>query len=173
MIPVLQTGAGFALAALMIVAGVSKLRAPDAARAAVATYELLPAALARRLALPLAAAETFAGLALALPASRAAGAAVALALLLLYTAAVASMLARGKAGRDCGCGGIVDGVPVGAGLLLRNLLLCALALACLAWQAGPPSGTQWLAAAGVGALLWTLLAGVDFLLARERQLADD
>ena len=97
--------------------------------AVLAEYRLLPAAASLPLGIALAGAELALALALALcvpPLAREAAFAAAL-LLALYGAAIAIELARGIDLEDCGCG--FGARPLEAGLLLRNALLVAAALA--------------------------------------------
>jgi hypothetical protein len=171
---VLLAGVSLALGVLMAGAGISKLRAPRAAVAAIEVYGLVPPRAAALLATPLAIAELVSGLAIALPASRAAGAAMVLLLLSIYTVAVGILLARGRVGADCGCGSLVGGVPIGFGLLSRNLVLCGAALASACMRAEAPRGlAQWSAVALIALLGWSLCTASDLLLARERLMADD
>lgn len=171
---VVLTGVSVALGVLMAGAGVAKLRAPRAAVAAIVDYGLVPPRVATLLATPLAVAEILAGIAIAWPGSRIAGAATVLFLLSIYTLAVGSMLVRGRAGADCGCGGLVGEVPIGFGLLARNLVLCAAALASACLPADAPHGlAQWSVVALIAAFAWSLITVADLLLARERLLADD
>ena len=51
---------------------------------------------------------------------------LALSLLLLYAAAIAINLLRGRRDMDCGCGG--EATPIGWGLVMRNIVLAVLAL---------------------------------------------
>jgi hypothetical protein len=115
------------LALLFLFAAAHKLRAPRAFAEVLADYRLLPAG--DPLAFGVALAVTELALALGLcvaPLARAAALGAA-CLLALYAGAVAVNLARGRDEIDCGCG--VGARPLGAGLLLRNGLLVAVALA--------------------------------------------
>jgi len=113
------------LALLFAVSAAHKLRAPRVFAAQLAAYRLLPAAAARPCAFALACAEI--ATAALLAATSAAGAVGALLLLALYSGAVAITLLRGRDAIDCGCGFAPR--PLGAGLLARNALLGAAALA--------------------------------------------
>lgn len=100
-----------------------KLRDVGAFRSALLGYDVLPRAALRSIAVSLPALElTTAG---ALLAGARLGCGSAALLLLLYAAAMAINLARGRRDLDCGCGGIAGGQRVSAGLVLRNLVLAA------------------------------------------------
>ena len=171
---VLLLGAGVALGLQFGIAGTSRLARPALALQAVRSYELLSPAVARAVALPLATLEVLVAPTIAWPEGRVFAAPVVLALLLVYTVAVAMMLRRGRAGADCGCGGLVGGIPIGPGLLVRNMAMCALALACTVLKAPPPQlPAQWVVGTLIGVGGWSLLLVIDLMLARERVLADD
>src|SRR5262249_14927936 len=68
------------------------------------------------------------------------GLAWAAALLGLYAAAIAVNLARGRRHLDCGCTGPALRRPISGWLVLRNLVLVAIAPADLAPLATPPLG---------------------------------
>lgn len=170
--PVFSHAAAAVVGAVLLIGALEKLREPELFGDAVENYRLLPAAVvpvfARALPLP----EALAG-ALLLPlATRALGALLALALLLMFTAAIAINVARGRDRIDCGCGGS-EYTPLGPGLILRNLALMLPAVVALA----PPAGraTVWLdfVAAGLATLF---LLGLYFLanamLGRQSRLLD-
>ena len=119
-----------ALGALLIVAGLLKLRDPTAFATEIANYQLLPGGGAV-LAAILPAIEVVVGTSLlVLPrAWRRAAAGAALALFVMFTAAVASAYFR-RINIDCGCFG-TGGGPIGALTLLRNLALIAMAVVVL------------------------------------------
>jgi hypothetical protein len=128
--PVVAHAAASALAAVFLLAGIGKLRDPMTFQMAVEGYELLPAAAVRAIGWLLPLAELAAGGLLLMTATRTAGALLALALLVVFCAAISANLLRGRAGIDCGCGWGPQ-IPVGPGLLLRNLVLVVAALALL------------------------------------------
>jgi len=147
-----------ALLALLLAGGaLAKLRDLSGFAAAVAGYRLLPAALAGPAAAGFVAAELAlaAGLWLA---PRPAGLGAA-ALLVLYGAAIAVNLARGRRDIDCGCGGPLGRQSLSEALVLRNLLLACAAMASALPVA--PRALAWLdaftlaAAIGAGAALYT------------------
>lgn len=120
------TVARVALALLFVLAGVLKLRDPTRFALEIANYQLLPA-LAPYLALVLPSVEVVAGGALLLgPRSLRLGAALLVAFLLLaFTGAVATVVARGI-NVECGCFG-GGGGPVTLLTLIRDVALLALA----------------------------------------------
>jgi len=125
--PVLSAVLRASLALLFGVAAAHKLRAPRAFAAVLAEYRLLPAAASLPLGIALAGAELALALALCVPPLAREAALAAALLLALYGAAIAIELARGIDLEDCGCG--FGARPLEAGLLLRNALLVAAALA--------------------------------------------
>lgn len=127
--PAVQLVLRGSLALLFAAAARHKLRDPAGFRAALAGYALLPARVVAPAARLLAVLELAAALLLCAPGTRAAGAVLAAALLLLYGAAIGANLLRGRIGIDCGCAGPVAR-RLGADLLLRNALLLAAACVC-------------------------------------------
>ncbi|HEX3696858.1 MAG TPA: MauE/DoxX family redox-associated membrane protein [Polyangia bacterium] len=128
-----------ALAAVLIVAGVLKLRDPTAFATEIANYQLLPA-LAPYLAAALPATEVLVGMALLVFPSvwRRSAALAAAAQFAMFLLAVGSAYLRGI-NIECGCFG-TGGGPITALTLLRNLLLMAAALAVLRWERTAPAG---------------------------------
>ena len=147
-----------------------KLRGPRLFAAQLAEYRLLPAVASLPATLALAGAELAVAVALATPAAARAGAGAGLLLLALYSGAVAINLLRGRHAIDCGCGFAPR--PLGAGLLARNALLAAAALAAtlptlpraLGWVDVPAIAGGTLAAALV-------FAAADGIAARLASLA--
>lgn len=119
--------AALLLAGIFLPSAWSKLRAMDELEGIVADYRLLPEPLVRPVARALPIAEIAAGLLLLWPATRAAGALLAMALLLLFAFAMAVNLARGRREIDCGCFLGRQKERIGWLLVARNLLLVALA----------------------------------------------
>lgn len=101
--PVLVWIARLAIVGLFAAAGLSKLRRPATFREAVAAYDLLPARVVAAAAVAMAAAEVIGAALLLWPAGRFAGAVLLGALLLIFSAAIAINVARGRADVDCGC----------------------------------------------------------------------
>jgi hypothetical protein len=116
-----------ALALLFLVAAAHKLRDRAVFRATFAEYRILPEAISTLVPL----AELVVAVLLLVPAASALGEIGAAALLLLYGAAVGVNLARGRRHIDCGCAGPHARRQIGAGIVVRNALLAAAALAAL------------------------------------------
>lgn len=90
-------------AVLFAAAGLSKLRQQAAFRDAITAYELLPRPVVAPAALVLAAAEIAAAALLLWPAGTWAGALLLWTMLLLFSAAIAVNIRRGRTDIDCGC----------------------------------------------------------------------
>lgn len=105
-------------------------------RATVASYRLLPAALAPAAAGVVVVLEAAVVVLLLTPPLRAAGAALAAALLIAYAAAMGANLARGRTNLDCGCFGAGRRRQVRWGMVRRNLVLAALAVPAALLPAG-------------------------------------
>jgi thiol-disulfide isomerase/thioredoxin len=161
------------LAAVFAVAGVAKLADRRGTLEAVVDFGA-PERLAASLALLLPLAElTVAGL-LLFPATAEAGAIGALALLLLFSAAVALSLARGRA-PNCHCFGQLHSAPASWKTLARNGLLAGIAVLALVGSLARPerSAVAWIGrldpaqllalAAGVIALAVLVVGGAVFL----------
>jgi hypothetical protein len=127
--PVLAGALRVALALLLLPAAWHKARDPARFRAALAGYGLLPERALPAAPWLLAAAELAVGAALLLPGSGAPPALAAAALLALYAGAMVAALAAGRRGIECGCGGPAGARPLGPGLVARNAVLAAAALA--------------------------------------------
>lgn len=145
--PVAALALRASLSLLLAGAALAKLRDLAGFGAAVAGYRLLPEAFAAPAAAAFVAAELAlaAGLWLA-PAPAALGAA---ALFALYGLAIAANLARGRRDIDCGCGGPRGRQPLSAGLVVRNLVLVAAALASA--LPAPVRALAWLDLVTLGA----------------------
>lgn len=143
-----------------------KLAAPGRFRAVVESYQLLPHAAAPVVSALLAAAEVVLALLLVTGFAQAfAGGAIA-ALMLVYAGALQVNVHHGRTGLDCGCAGPAARVPVSGALVVRNVMLAAMALLL----ALPSSGraVSWGDFAGAAAATATLVA---CWMASERLLA--
>ncbi len=133
------------LAAVFAVAAVAKLADREGSRRAAVDFGV-PAGLGGLVALVIPLAEL--AVAVALLPSRTAvwGGLGALALLLLFSAAIVSSLARGRA-PDCHCFGQLHSEPAGRRTLLRNGALAAMALLVVAagWNDPGLSAVAWIA----------------------------
>jgi uncharacterized membrane protein YphA (DoxX/SURF4 family) len=122
------------LAAVFATAGLAKLRDREGTRTALTGFGAPTAAIpALSLLLPLAELAV-AGCLLVDPMVRTGGAG-ALLLLAAFSAAIAVSLAQGRT-PDCHCFGRLHSAPIGAGTLVRNLVLAALSALVVAGGAG-------------------------------------
>jgi methylamine utilization protein MauE len=166
--PTLPLIARVGLALLFVAAAVPKIRDGAAFRVAVAEYRLVPATLVAAAAAATIATELATAALLAVPASAAVGALVAAALLVVYAGAIAINLARGRRDIDCGCG-FGGRQPLGAWLVVRNLVLAGAALATPA--VAPSRALHWVDAVtvvGAVAALGALHAAASALAANVR-----
>ncbi|MCX7630446.1 MAG: methylamine utilization protein MauE [Geminicoccaceae bacterium] len=154
--PALYAAAWFLLLAVFALALPGKLRDFEAFVGTVRNYRLLPAVLARPVALGIVAAELSVLLGLLLPWTRSAAAALAASLLALFACAVAVNLARGRRGIDCGCFRTLLRERLSWWHVARNGFLCAAAL-FVATAAPRPAGFLDLAVAALAAASFVLL----------------
>lgn len=173
----IAAASAIALSWLMAASGVAKLRNRRDHARALDAYALLPAGAGRWLVPALGVAECAAAAAIWPRGTRVAAAVLMLALLVLYSAAIAINLVRGRRDIECGCGGAATHVPLSGWLLARNAALMAAALAvCAAPHALALAAASWpaaLAALAVATLLVLLYNGANFLLSRDTLLQDD
>jgi hypothetical protein len=146
-----RSGIGLMLAG----AGIAKLSRRETFRDAVAAYRLLPLPLVEPAALALPVAEIAIGLGLIAGVWMAGTAVAGAALLLVFAAAIAINLLRGRTDVDCGCDPTATPKPIAWNMVWRNLGLVALLLACLA-PAPALSLDLSLAAAATGGLAFLL-----------------
>jgi len=168
MLPVvLADAASWALAGVLGVAAVHKVKNHLQFRGILDQYRIMPPPLVPAAAAVVVALEWAVCLMLVVPPWRWLGAALAAGLLLLYGAAIAlNLYGRGRTSMDCGCGGAAT--PLSGWLLLRNGLLALLAGA--PWLAAPPADSGWaggILAALMTALLWLAYAVGNQLLANQ------
>ena len=125
------------IALLFASAAVHKLRDLKGFDEIFAAYGVLPTALARlSRAVPIL--EFAVAVGLLIPASRRYAAAAGIALLLVYAAAIAVNLRRGRRDLACGCGGPNERRPIAAWMVWRNIAIAAAATIALAtWTARP------------------------------------
>ena len=164
--PVIDVTLRMALALLFFVAAGHKLQDLGRFGATLAEYRLLPARLVPLAAALVVAVEVAAAGALLVPGARAAGLLSAATLLLVYGAAVAINLARGRRDIDCGCAGPAVRRPISGALVARNAALAALALAGL--FPVHPRALLWvdaLTVAGATAALAAFYASLDRMIA--------
>ena len=165
--PVISVALRCVLAALFATAAWHKATDLPRFRATLIAYRLLPPSLGRSVAALVPGLELAIAVGLLLPAYRWAAYA-ATALLGFYSVAIAVNLARGRRNIDCGCFGRAARMPLHEGLLARNALLIACAIAVpLPLRVRP---LVWVDALTVGLLVTvTILLWVSFW--RLRQLA--
>ena len=173
----IAAASAIALSWLMAAAGVAKLRHLQDHARALDAYALLPAGAGRWLVPVLGIAELAAAAAIWPRGTRVAAVVLMLALLVLYSAAIAINLVRGRRDIECGCGGAATHVPLSGWLFARNAALMAAALAVYAVpHALALAAASWraaLAALAVATLLVLLYNGANFLLSRDTLLQDD
>lgn len=128
--PALQWVLRLGLGMLFGVAAWHKLRAPEAFRAALRGYDLLPERAVDATTRMLPALELMAAAGFLLPGTARGAALLAASLLLLYTSAVAISLLRGRRDIACGCAGPAAARTIGSDLVVRNVVLLAAAVAC-------------------------------------------
>ncbi len=154
--PVIDVTLRTALALLFFVAAGHKLQNLGRFRATLAEYRLLPAGLVPLAAALVVSVEVAAAGALLVPGARAAGLLSAATLLVVYGAAVAINLARGRRDIDCGCAGPAVRRPISGALVARNAALAALALAGLVPVR--PRALLWVDGLTVAGATWALAA---------------
>jgi hypothetical protein len=126
--PAISWVIALSVAALFAVAAVHKLRDWARFREVVRNYQLLPHGLAPLGAATAIALEIASALLILAVPSRPVGALLAATLLVGYATAMAINLARGRVQLDCGCLGIGRRQPVRWWMVMRNLVVAALAL---------------------------------------------
>lgn len=172
--PALFHGLTLGLGLLFLVAGAGKLAAPRRFATAVAGYRLLPAAASLPVAILLAGSEVAAGVAAISFAERLQSAALAVCafLLLLYAAAMAINLGRGRRAVDCGCTtAVTTARAIGWDLVLRNGVLACLATAAAALGT-TERGLIWLDAVtstGIASILLVAYATIETIFALGRK----
>lgn len=150
-----------AVALILFSAAWHKFAEPSAFLAALAGYRMLPGGLLPIMSRAVPVLETVLGAGLLIPATRNAALAGAALLLGLYATAIGVNLLRGRSYIDCGCGGAAQ--PVSWGLVARNGVIAAAALAV----SGPTTARSldWLDA--VTLLLGVLAFFITYLMADE------
>ena len=136
--PAFAALSGLLLAVVFGAAALAKLRELDVFGGVVEQYRLLPAVLVGPFVRILPIVELGAALALLLPATRALAAATLIGLLVLFAAAMAINLARGRSDIDCGCFIGVQKQRISWALVVRNLVLAGFGLTLLVEGTGRP-----------------------------------
>ena len=166
----LDPAAGFLLigffALLFASAALPKLRDPRHFGEVLRAYRVLPEH-AVRLASLVPFAELAVAAGLLVPGVRFGAALGGTAMLLVYAAAIAVNLARGRRDLACGCGGPDDARPIAAWMVGRNLLLALLlAVTVLPWSARALLPTDLMTVGGGAAVATLLYVCLDRLLGR-------
>ena len=147
----LLTALSYVLALMLLVAAAEKLLAWPAWQSALAAYRLVPGAIFPVAAFVIPATEAAAAVSL-MTGARPAGPAAGAALMLLYAAAMAINLKRGRIDLDCGCNPAGRAKPIAWGLVGRNLALAGLfGLAALPLPSVGPWGHMLAAASALAA----------------------
>ena len=154
--PTLALAAALVLAAIFGPAGLAKLVARDTFAGVVANYRLLPEWLVTPTAVVLPCVEIAVAIGLLFAATRPGAALVALVLLLLFAAAMAINLLRGRRDIDCGCAIGRLRERIGWPLVARNLMLAVIAV-LLASGTPLERPFQWLDLVSVAATLACIL----------------
>lgn len=141
--PTLALTGALILAVVFGSAGPPKLTSRDAFQGVLANYRLLPQPLIAPIAVALPCAEILIAIGLVVPATRSIAALCAALLLLLFAAAMAINLLRGRRDIDCGCAMGLLRERIGWPLVARNLLLAAVALV-IAWGVPVARPLGWL-----------------------------
>ncbi len=140
---------------IFIVAAAAKLRHRDVLPGVIANYRLLPDWLVLPAAVALPVAEIVIGVALLVDRWPVAAPLAGIALLLVFAAAMAINIRRGRTQIDCGCGLSALRQGLGWPLVVRNLALAA--LLALRLPGGPAlAGSEVLVAAMSGGVLFLL-----------------
>lgn len=126
--PLISLVVATGLALLFAVAVTHKLSAWSQFRETLANYRLLPAALVGLFAVAIVVVEVLIVIGCILPVTRADAALLAIVMLLVYAAAMAMNLSRGRVLVDCGCGGFGQRQPLEWWMVRRNVLLAAVGL---------------------------------------------
>jgi len=130
--PMLQHTAALTLALVFGAAAYGKFTAWDEFEGVVQNFRVLPRALVPLVARLLPPLEALAAAAVLVPASRTAAGVVMAVLLAVFALGISVNLARGRVDIDCGCFRSSLKQNLSAWLVLRNLLLVVLAMACIA-----------------------------------------
>lgn len=155
--PMLQHTAAATLALVFGAAAYGKFTAWDEFEGVVQNFRVLPRSLVPLVAKLLPPLEAVAAAAILVPALRAAAGGVMAVLLAVFALGIAINLARGRLDIDCGCFRSSLKQNLSAWLVLRNLLLLVLAVACVTAPTGRELGAADLFFALMGALVLFLV----------------
>jgi uncharacterized membrane protein YphA (DoxX/SURF4 family) len=161
------------LSYLFVTTGYHKLFNGDDLARTISEYRILPLAWSRAVSRVLPVVELGVGIGLLIPILHTVAAAVACLLLFSYTTAIAVNVRRGRRDLDCGCAGPGQEQFVSGGLLIRNGVLCSLALVLVFSPVShhPPMQTIGLSVALLATLLSVFLYHLfNQLLANQQKL---
>jgi Ca2+/Na+ antiporter len=145
------------LAAVFAHASYGKISASDEFAGVVHNFQVLPRSLNRLFAATLPFIEMLVALALLVPQTRSIGALAACVLLGVFAVAIAINLRRGRTHIDCGCFRANVAQPISIWMVVRNLILMAIAMvAVLGAPATDMDVSRWLIA-GVSAVTLFML----------------
>ena len=128
---------------IFIYSSVDKVADPARFAVAVRGYDLLPLPLTNVFALVLAWAELIAGIMLVFGVYARQAAAAVLLLIIMFTGAIGMTMVRGMV-IDCGCFSNEGGTQTGYWLVVRNVLLGAMALIIMRYDTGSAGLTRYL-----------------------------
>jgi hypothetical protein len=136
--PALATLIVACTAVLFVSAAIHKFRDLHRFDEIFAAYGLVPLRTQLRLSRTVPSLEALVAAGLLFEASRSVAVYVGVALLLVYAAAIAYNLSRGRRDLACGCGGPDDRRPIAGWMVWRNVLIAGLAaLSLLPWNPRP------------------------------------
>lgn len=151
----LQQSLALMIALIYGTAAVSKVMAWQELPGVVGNFRILPAALVPAFSVALPIIEALIAAALLIDATRHIAACAAALLFMIFAAALAVNLRRGRLQIDCGCFRSDLKQPISLALVLRNLLLAVCALLVAApGTAVPLSALEWTLAAGAALSLF-------------------
>lgn len=156
LLPLIGVAASVAVALLLAIAGIDKLRHRDLLPGVIANYRLLPDALVAPAALLLPVAELLVAVGLVAGIAPLAPAA-AMALLLVFAGAMAINIGRGRRHIDCGCGHAGLKEQLSWGKVLRNLALAVALVPAMLTSRAELGLADLAVAAAAGVMAWLML----------------
>ena len=159
------------MALLMLRAGLLKVRDLARFEGVLTDYDLANGPVVKVLRLAVPTLELAAAATLCLATTQAIGAALAGGLLLVYAAAMAAALARGRSEIDCGCGGPPS--PIGWSLVARNAILAAALVPAARGQAGWRGLDEAAAGWAIAAIALACWIAVEHLSAHHHRMRRD
>lgn len=136
--PAISVALGFSLGLLFAASAAHKALGLREFEGVLRNYRVLPSIAVPAAVISIIAFEAATALLVLLPSTRAAGALAAAAILLVYAAAIAVNIMRGRTEIDCGCSFGTPADRLSSGLLARNGVLIAAALVAAAPAAQRP-----------------------------------